>query len=150
MSHKPRDIDLIVVHHTASRRTLTVGELEVMHAARFKLGIGYHIYIEHDGFPMHGRRIQRQGAHAPPNKNRLGICVSGWNGNAKHPEWAWTERQWQSLITELCYWSDRLPNAMICGHRQTKATLCPGLDLRIELIDRGYPEPDRLLEGRIF
>lgn len=129
---------------------LTVKKLGVMHALRFKLGIGYHRYIEHDGFVMDGRRIQVRGAHAPPNANRLGICVAGWNGNMEHPEWAWSERQWQSLINEMYYWGDRLPNLLWCGHNQTKATLCPGLNLRNELIDRGFDQPERLMEGRIF
>jgi hypothetical protein len=150
VSHQARDIDLIVVHHTASAPSWTWKQIHAMHLLKFKLFSGYHRIVERDGFVMDGRRIQFRGAHAPPNKNRLGIVCVGWNGHPKHNAWAWTEKQWQALIYELTYWGDRLPNAFICGHNQTKATLCPGVNLRLELIDRGYPEPDRLLEGRIY
>jgi hypothetical protein len=113
--------------------------------------MGYHRLMERDGFVMDGRRIQYRGAHAPPNKNRFGIVVMGWNNHPDHPEWGWTDKQWNHLIfSELPYWARRFPNASICGHNQTKATLCPGLTLRTELLDRGWDKPERLLEGRLF
>ncbi len=151
MSHSARAIRLIVVHHSASNpATTSVSTIQKWHAARFKLGIGYHRVIERDGFVMDGRRIQRRGAHAPPNANRLGICVVGWNGSEEHPRWAWNNTQWNSLVGELTYWCDRFPMALVCGHNQTKATLCPGLDIPTGLLNYGFEYADRLVIGRVF
>jgi hypothetical protein len=139
------------------------------HAARFKLGIGYPRVIERDGFPMDGRKMQRVGAHAPPNRNRFGICVIGWNEPHRgkgapsgrlsaeaeragwKPNWAWSERQWKALLElHLPYYIKLFPKALICGHNQTKATLCPGFDVPNELMRRGWRWPERLLLGTTF
>lgn len=147
--HDAREIGLIVVHHTASNPFRTDWKsVRRWHQARFKLGIGYHRLIEHDGFVMDGRRIQRRGAHSPPNAGTLGIVVLGWNGNLDHPNWAWSRAQWDSLFSELLYWCDRLPLALICGHNQRSATLCPGFSLPPELRKRGFPKMDRVVTGR--
>lgn len=152
MAHDPRRIEFIVVHHTASDPVTTGWRtIQAWHWARFKMRSGYHRIIELDGFVMDGRRIQQQGAHAPPNANRFGIVVTGWNGpSSPERSWAWNDPQWESLLRELRYWCERLPNALICGHNQTKATECPGVELPMALISRGWEDVDRLLDGRIF
>jgi hypothetical protein len=162
MPHDPRAIELIVVHHSATRPDATWRTIRRMHLGRFKLGIGYHRILERDGTTMDGRRIQVRGAHAPPNSNRFGLCVLGWNEAAVpalsrdavkanwEPHWAWTETQWNTLIhRDLPYFCDLFPNAMICGHNQTKATLCPGVDLPSVLMQRGWLEPERLLNRHL-
>ncbi len=140
MSHNLRQIQRIVVHHSASDpRTTDWKSVRRWHIARFKLGIGYHRILEYDGACFDGRRVQVRGAHAPPNAGRIGILAMGWNGNEKHPEWKWSEAQWASLFVELRYQLERHPLALICGHNDTKATLCPGLELGKELKHRGFP-----------
>lgn len=165
MGHNPRGIGLCVVHHGANRPEWTWRTVHAMHLAKFKMFSGYHRIMERDGFVMDGRRIQFRGAHAPPNSNRLGLLVLGWNEDLAHRDmsnsarnadwhihWGWTEAQWASLIgTELPYWCERLPDMLICGHNQTKATLCPGIDdFPRALLDRGWPHEERLLMGRVF
>ena len=148
VKHDPRSIDLLVVHHSASDpSTTTWHNIQAWHASRFK-GIGYHRVIEADGAVMDGRRIQRKGAHSPPNANKLGVCVVGWNGNEDHPEWAWNRGQWESLVHELHYWCRRFPKALVCGHNQTRATLCPGLSLPGKLIEHGFTYRERLVIGQ--
>ena len=138
--HDLRQITLIVVHQSASDpRTTTWKTVRRWHIARFKRGIGYHRIIEYDGACFDGRRVQVSGAHAPPNAGRLGICVMGWNGSEEHPDWAWSEDQWGSLFIELEYQLVRHPKAIICGHNDTKATLCPGFEVGKELKHRGFP-----------
>ena len=144
MSHDPRDIRLIVVHHTASPRSTTWRDIQRWHWKRFKMHSGYHRIIESDGFVMDGQRIQKRGAHAPPNSGRFGIVVVGDN---TVPGRGWNATQWDSLIRELHYWCDRLPNADICGHNQTKPTECPGLDIGKALLERGWDRPHRLMRG---
>lgn len=149
-THSIYTIDLIVVHHSASDPAKTTFyDVEEWHLDRGWGSIGYHRVIGADGMVWDGRPLQKRGAHAPPNANRLGICVVGWNGNGEHPEWAWSSRQWAVLEDQLDYWSRRYPEAKICGHNQTKGTLCPGLDLVAELNQRQFVFANRLLEGRL-
>jgi len=146
--HDARGIRRIVLHHTASDPFRTDWKsIRRWHRARFKLGIGYHRIIERDGFVMDGRRIQRSGAHSPPNAGTLGLVVMGWNGNAEHSSWAWSKAQWDSLFSELLYWRDRLPDALICGHNQRSSTLCPGISVPEELRKRGFPDMARVITG---
>ena len=60
-----RKINLIVIHCSATRedRTLTPGDLEVMHRRRGFNGTGYHYYIRKDGTTVLTRPIERVGAH---------------------------------------------------------------------------------------
>lgn len=161
----PRMMELIVLHHSAQSVPMHKDWLSIrrLHIPRFKR-IGYHRILERDGTMMDGARIQRVGAHAPPNARRFGIVGIGWNeAVAPHalsreaikagwePEWAWTERMWDDLIqVHLPYFIQIMPNALICGHYQTKPTLCPGFDVETELMDRGWQWPERLLAGRTF
>lgn len=137
MPHDLRHITEIVVHHSASDpRTTTWKTIRRWHIARFKLGIGYHRIIEYDGTCFDGRRVQVRGAHAPPNSGRIGICVTGDN---TQPGFRWSGPQWRSLVVELKYQIARHPEAIVLGHNDTKATLCPGVDIGKELRARGFP-----------
>jgi hypothetical protein len=160
-----RDTEYIVIHHSAQVFPMAKDWLSIraLHRLRFQNGIGYARIIERDGTMVDGRKAQMVGAHAPPNRNRFGICLIGWNEALVpalsrdavkagwQPEWAWTEKQWDALIqVHLPYLIEVYPKALICGHNQTKATLCPGVDLPRELMIRGWPYPERLLHSRLF
>ena len=134
-----RDIDLIIVHHSASALNTTAKDIAVWHAKRFKLGIGYHRIIEYDGSVLDGRKIQRTGAHTKGrNTNSVGICVVGDNTvSGRH----WTTVQRDSLELTLLYFADLYPAARICGHCDVPgaATLCPGLDIATWCASRNMP-----------
>lgn len=135
-----RDIDLIVVHHSASPLTTTAADIAVWHAARFKLGTGYHRIIEADGKVLDGRKVQRAGAHAKgSNTSSLGICVVGDNTKAGSH---WTPRENISLRWLLTYLTTSHANARIVGHRDTPgaATECPGLDIKVWCKHNGLGE----------
>jgi len=124
-----RDITLIVIHHSASPLTTTAAQIAVWHAARFRLGTGYHRIIEADGGVLDGRKVQRVGAHARgSNMNSVGICVVGDNTKA---DCHWTTRQSDALAKTLMYYHTLYPLAQVCGHRDTMGahTLCPGLSV---------------------
>ena len=153
VSHTARSIKMIVVHHGAGNDKQTARAMKRFHTTPKPQGngwsdIGYHRVIERDGFVMDGRPIQKTGSHAPPNANRLGICVTGWNGNEKHPAWAWSQEQKDSLVEELGYWLTRFPMAKICGHNQTKATDCPGLFLPDLLEQEAFPHMINVIRGK--
>jgi hypothetical protein len=134
-----RDIKLIVIHHSASPLTTTAQQIAVWHAARFRLGIGYHRIIEAAGAVLDGRKVQRVGAHAKgSNMESVGICVVGDNTQANCH---WTPRQNDALAKTIMYYHTLYPLAQVCGHRDTMgaSTLCPGLNVaawcRNRLID---------------
>lgn len=162
MRHDARLIDWIVLHHSASSGSWTWRSIQDSHMRRWKIRSGYHRIVERDGFVMDGRRIQQIGYHAPPNAGRLGIVAIGWNESwapaissearkaGWSPQWSWTDAQWDSLLhLELPYWLKRFPEAMILGHNQTRATLCPGFDVHRELGRRGFSHMERVLEGPV-
>lgn len=160
----PGAIKLIVLHHSAQSVPMYKDWLSVrrIHLRKWHR-LGYQKVIERDGTAMDGCQIQRVGIHAPPNRDRFGVCLIGWNEEAAphalsrdaikahwQPEWAWTERQWDALIqVHLPYYVQIMPRALICGHSQTKATLCPGVNVADALLERGWPWPEKLLAGQL-
>jgi hypothetical protein len=161
-----RDTNLIVIHHSAQAIPMNKDWFSIrrLHLARFVHGSGYPRIMERDGTMYDGRKAQRVGAHAPPNRNRFGICLIGWNEEHHpgamsreaikagwKPEWAWTEKQWDALVqVHLPYFIQIFPKALICGHRQTKSTLCPGVDIPNALLERGWQWPEKLLHAKIY
>jgi N-acetylmuramoyl-L-alanine amidase len=132
-----RDISLIVIHHSASPLATTAKQIATWHAARFRLGTGYHRVIESDGSVFDGRKVQWRGAHAKgSNTGSIGICLVG---NNTLVDQHWTEAQENALYRLLRYFHQTWPNVKVCGHRDTPgaSTLCPGRDIDDMLIGMG-------------
>jgi hypothetical protein len=132
-----RIIERVFFHHSASKQNLGVAALERTHQ-KWNGGrdIEYHYVINviQDFAQTHiCRPITSRGWHAGPkgNGNSVGICIAGWNGDsAPRPGMGWTTRQvelGQQLLDAL-----RKTNNIKWwgGHRDVKATLCPGLEVR--------------------
>lgn len=123
------DIDLIVVHHSASPLSTSAKQIHSWHTAKGWSDTGYHRVIEATGRVYDGRPLQLVGAHARGNNsNSIGICVVGDNTTEEH---RWTLLQEGSLALTIKYYSDLYPLAQVCGHRDTRgaSTECPGLDI---------------------
>jgi len=121
----------IVVHHSASRRSVTTEDIREWHLAKGWSDIGYHFVIEEGGSINRGRDIKIRGAHSAGIGNRfgIGICVTGDNTVEDHE---WTPIQKAGLI-RLIYQIDAvIPGLEVIGHRDLpdRNTLCPGLDVR--------------------
>lgn len=130
-----RTIDRIVIHHSASDRSVSAEEIRGWHLARGFSDIGYHVVIEERGNAVPGRSFEIAGAHARGfNDTSIGICVVGDNTN---PYRKWNERQVSTLRTLVAVIVATSRDIEILGHRDLPgtATLCPGLDIR-ELIHR--------------
>lgn len=116
-----REINLLVVHCSATRPTLDVRAVDIdrWHKARGWRSIGYHYVITRAGFMEMGREEAVAGAHvAGHNRNSIGIClVGGVAENGRTPENNFRTAQFQSLITLLRELRERYPKARICGHR---------------------------------
>ena len=127
----------LVFHHSASGPKLTPAQIVKMHVAKKWDGPGYHCIIDRTGrryFGEHepGRGLSQRGAHAGKkgNTNSVGVCLIGWNNHPKKKSWGWTNSQIVSAQEYLDAWRIIVPDMEFFGHRDFKATLCPGLEIR--------------------
>jgi len=115
-----RDINLIVIHCTASKEgvELSVADIDKMHKAKGWRGIGYHYVIGLDGVPRLGRPVQEVGAHVKGhNEDSIGIVyVGGLDANGK-PKDTRTAAQKKGLVELLKMLKVQFKDAVICGHR---------------------------------
>jgi N-acetylmuramoyl-L-alanine amidase len=124
----------LIIHHSAGKPTDTVADIDQEHRKRGWLMIGYHFVIEREG--VHGflkaaRPDAMTGAHCGVNKyNRegLGLCVAGYF----HPGSPLSEKMQERLyldvlgaVLHICK-KYRIPAKHVLGHRDVKATACPG------------------------
>ena len=127
-------IEELIIHHSASRRNVSVATIRKWHTDPKPQGngwddIGYHYIITANGKLHVGRPLPRTGAHAPPNSKRIGCCVTGDNTNPAH---AWVEPQLVTLRQLVAAVRLLWPQIKVKGHRQVMRpgyTECPGLDI---------------------
>ena len=131
---KQTNINLIVVHHSASHPETTVEEITKWHLERGFSQIGYTKVITSDGIIYNGRPENIVPASVKDhNKNTYAVCLTG-NFERDQPT------QWQliSLQLQIQEWKMRFPNAKVVAHRQLGATLCPGQNL-FNWLQEKYP-----------
>ena len=124
----------IIVHHTATLGPATTVEaINKGHKDRnFTLSargsyIGYHYVIDSNGTVTQTRDDDEEGCHARGyNKNYIGIGLFGNFENEKP-----TKRQTHALmhLIEKLRGNYGIPFANIKGHKEIKATACPGRHL---------------------
>jgi hypothetical protein len=141
---RPNNWRWIVIHHSAS----PVGSVAAFDRAHRQNGwdeCGYHFVIGNgsntaDGQVEVGPRWPKQkwGAHAKTADNRynefgIGICLVG-NFEVTRP----SARQQQQLARLVAYLMKtyNIPPERVIGHRDTKATECPGRNMNIALVRR--------------
>ena len=124
----------IVIHHSATEAGNAAG-FDSAHRRKGWDELGYHFVVDNghggrDGAVEVGPRWakQKQGAHAKTPDNRfndfgIGICLVG-NFDAERPSPAQL-RSTAALVANLMKAYDIPPDRVI-GHRDTKATDCPG------------------------
>lgn len=123
-----RQIDLIIVHCSATRPSLDVRavDLDRWHRARGWRGLGYHYVITRGGLVEPGRPEFQIGAHTQGfNSRSIGVClVGGVAEDGRTVEANYTTAQYQALHALLGDLRARYPQTRICGHRD----LSPDLD----------------------
>lgn len=130
-----REINLIVIHCSATRenRTLSEHDLEVCHRRRGFNGTGYHFYIRKDGSVIETRPVWKIGAHAKGwNLKSVGICYEGGLDCRGRPANTMTEWQKHSLYVLIRTLQMDYPGCRVCGHR----------DLSPDLNHNGEIEPE--------
>jgi N-acetylmuramoyl-L-alanine amidase len=131
---QPTTITHIVVHHSASKPETTVEEITQWHIQRGFSGIGYHKVITDDGIINIGRQENVVPASVQGhNKGTLAVCLTG-NFETDKPT-LMQEISLQLLIQE---WKTKHPTAIVVGHRDLGATLCPGKNL-YDFIKKTWP-----------
>jgi N-acetyl-anhydromuramyl-L-alanine amidase AmpD len=130
----------LLIHHTASKPGVTAAELEAMHRARGFRGIGYHYVVYRSpqdeyrrGYLQAARPDSQSGAHAGVgtwNAIALGLSVAGdFHPGNQHSETLDPDsllyRDILQAVVHLCR-KYNIPPANIRGHRNVKATACPG------------------------
>ena len=128
-------IERLVIHHSASPLSTTFEDIVKWHTDPKPGGrgwpfIGYHWIILADGSIRVGRPMGIRGAHAPPNKGRLGVCCVG---NNTIDGQGWTVDQILSVRQLVASVRLLIPDLVVSGHRDVMRpgyTECPGLDLQ--------------------
>lgn len=131
-----REIRRIIFHHSASPVSTTLEKIREWHVGRGWSDIGYHFVIERHGLIRHGRSVEKVGAHAEgANEDSIGVCITGDN-TSDTQGWHMDQIDAAQRLVDaiLLLW----PEAEILGHRDIKATECPGLEIR-EVIQRRMP-----------
>lgn len=125
-----RQINHIVIHHSASSLKTTAEDIAGWHIEKGWTGPGYHFCIESDGKLIMTRTIDRVGAHVlGHNDHTLGVCLVGDNTTARD---RWVAPQIETLKRTLSVLGVIFPESKVLGHRDLPdtATECPGLDIR--------------------
>lgn len=119
----------IVLHHTAGKKSDTVVSVRKSHKSKGYGDIGYHYFVEFPGTGAvlkEGRSDKYVGAHDDAgdyNKTHIGVAMAG---NYCINILSYTE--YEKVIEFLCGLCRKygVPAGKILGHKETKATACPG------------------------
>ncbi|VBB09528.1 n-acetylmuramoyl-l-alanine amidase [Lucifera butyrica] len=125
---------LIVIHHVGMGDVdISAAEIHRMHLANGWSGIGYHYVIHKNGMIERGRPRDTVGAHTYKyNESSIGIVLDG-NFEDSMPTAVQVERA-AMLVAALSHiYNIRPDNTSLLGHRDLNATLCPGINLYVQL-----------------
>ncbi len=133
----PREWRYIVIHHSASEGG-SVEAIDSAHKGRGWDGVGYHFVIGNGDGMGDGEiestfrwRGQTHGAHAGDkeyNQHGIGICLIG-NFDEEQPSAAQLASV-KRLVSVLKH-EYAIPSNEVIGHRDVKATACPGRNLPV-------------------
>lgn len=132
--HAIGSVEDLIVHHSGSPLTTTYEQIVAWHTlpkprGRGWAAIAYHHVVLVDGTVRKGRELTQRGAHAPPNRGRIGVCVIGDN-TAEGEGWTFEQIATLRRYVDAC----RLlyPGIRVRGHGDAMPghTECPGLDIR--------------------
>ena len=139
-----RDINTIIVHHSASPDTWDVARIDKEHKERGFSGIGYHYLLRRDPgtgvwLVSQGRPVDQVGAHDQgQNSDSIGICLAGNYSDSPIPAAAW-----ETLLMVVAAVCKRfgLTQVNVEGHRENESketpTECPGKNFDLEKLRHG-------------
>jgi hypothetical protein len=120
-----REIDSIVIHHSASPLTTTADQIKLWHLERGFRTVGYHYIVESDGTPVLGRPVWQIGAHVlGHNERTVGVCGVGDNTTQSQ---SWTLAIRRGLVRQVLSLRAVFGPLPVVRHCELADTLCPGL-----------------------
>ena len=118
-----KQVDTIVMHHSASGPNLTPDMIHAEHLKNGWAGIGYHYVITPDGRIFTGRPITAVGSNVEKqNTHIIGICFIGNFDIDGHVPTPLQVEAGNFVLDELF----KIKKFKVCGHRDLMATACPG------------------------
>jgi hypothetical protein len=115
----------VVVHHSASPLHTSLVSIEGTHLREGYATVGYHAVILGKGELVHCRPLPIAGAHAPRrNADSIGLCIVGDN---RFEASRWVPAQTETARRYLDALELIAPGLELIGHRDVRATLCPGM-----------------------
>ncbi|XP_037934244.1 peptidoglycan-recognition protein SB1-like [Teleopsis dalmanni] len=134
-------VDYVIIHHSdnpggcssAQQCKTMIKNIQSDHKNRRSFSdIGYNFIIAGDGNVYEGRGYGLQGSHAPGyNRNSIGIVFIGSFENTAPS--AQMLQNAKDLIAQSVQQGYLKEDYTLLGHRQTKATACPGDKLYTEI-----------------
>ncbi len=128
------EISHLVVHHSASPRSVKPGTIRQWHIEKGWDDVGYHYLEDGQGNFSWGRDPWVVGAHVGgKNTGKLGLCIIG-NNSSEDDDDHWTDTQLAQarLFLKAIQWV--YPSIALVGHNELADTLCPGVDNVRELL----------------
>nr|XP_016925699.2 peptidoglycan-recognition protein SB1 [Drosophila suzukii] len=127
-------VDYVIIHHsdnpngcaTSEQCKRMIKNIQSDHKGRRSFSdIGYNFIVAGDGKVYEGRGFGLQGSHAPNyNRKSIGIVFIGnFERNAPSAQMLQNAKDLIELAKQRGYLKE---NYTLFGHRQTKATSCPG------------------------
>ncbi|XP_039229756.1 peptidoglycan-recognition protein SB1 [Drosophila yakuba] len=127
-------VDYVIIHHSDNPNGCSTSEqckrmiknIQSDHKGRRSFSdIGYNFIVAGDGKVYEGRGFGLQGSHAPNyNRKSIGIVFIGnFERNAPSAQMLQNAKDLIELAKQRGHLKD---NYTLLGHRQTKATSCPG------------------------
>ncbi|XP_001352829.2 peptidoglycan-recognition protein SB1 [Drosophila pseudoobscura] len=134
-------VDYVIIHHsdnpngcsTSDQCQRMIKAIQTDHKGRRSFSdIGYNFIVAGDGKVYEGRGFGLQGSHAPNyNRNSIGIVFIG-NFESTKPSSQMLQNA-KDLIDKAKQGGYLKNTYTLLGHRQTKATACPGTALFNEI-----------------
>ena len=129
----------VMLHHTAGSTSDKEEQIKKIHMAPPKKwgDIGYHFVLETDTKTktskiVSGRDLKYAGSHAGVNaynNGYIGVCVPGNYETGKMPDWLYNQ-----ILGHICHIMKKYSAYGFLGHREVKATACPGKNINLNQI----------------
>ncbi|WP_461207784.1 peptidoglycan recognition protein family protein [Clostridium sp. DL1XJH146] len=124
--NKPK---FMVLHHADISRC-SIQDIHSWHQAKGWAGCGYHYFITKGGDIYRGRTDDMIGSHCKGhNTNSIGICCEG-----DYVEETMPDKQQEALCELCCSLMDKYNIKTIYGHKELRATSCPGNKFPLDII----------------
>ena len=127
--YNSRDIDIIsqvVIHHVGVNAVVPPQNTAAYHVRKGWPGIGYHFYVRTDGSAYQTQGLETVSWHCGGSCNTIsvGICLEGsFVGNRVPPD---AQLAATRDVIRWLLWQLELPESAVVGHKDVRATRCPG------------------------